>query len=115
MCMLDTISAKRDEIYAAANDAAVAFVAFCLESYKTRHALSGDESARIFCRYGVGDYLLDGYDILHSFGERQILDDIDRFIEVRATSESASMSPLHTSRPRDSSDSKEGAKTRLPA
>ena len=85
--MLDTISAKRDEIYAAANDAAVAFVAFCLESYKTRHALSGDESARIFCRYGVGDYLLEGYDILHSFGERQILDDIDRFIEVRKQKE----------------------------
>ena len=87
MCMLDTISAKRDEIYAAANDAAVAFVAFCLESYKTRNALSGDESARIFCRYGVGDYLLEGYDILHSFGERQILDDIDRFIEVRKQKE----------------------------
>ena len=67
--------------------AAVAFVAFCLESYKTRHALSGDEAARIFGRYGVGDYLLEGYDILHSFGERQILDDIDRFIEVRKQKE----------------------------
>ena len=63
------------------------FVAFCLESYKSRHALSGDETAKIFCRYGVGDYLLEGYDILHSFGERQILDDIDRFIEVRKQKE----------------------------
>ena len=68
-------------------DAAVTFVAFCLESYKTRYALSGDEAARIFGRYGVGDYLLEGYDILHSFGERQILDDIDRFIEVRKQKE----------------------------
>ncbi len=67
--------------------AAVAFVAFCLENYKSRHALSGEEAARIFGRYGVGDYLLEGYDILHSFGERQILDDIDRFIEVRKQKE----------------------------
>ena len=68
-------------------DAAVTFVAFCLEIYKTRYALSGDEAAKIFGRYGVGDYLLEGYDILHSFGERQILDDIDRFIEVRKQKE----------------------------
>ena len=67
--------------------AAVAFVAFCLESYKTRHGLSGVGAAQIFSRYGVGEYLLDGYDILHSFGERQILDDIDRFIEVRKQKE----------------------------
>lgn len=67
--------------------AAIAFVAFCLESYKARHGLAGEEAAALFCRYGVGDYLLEGYDILHSFGERQILDDIDRFIEVRKQKE----------------------------
>lgn len=67
--------------------AAVAFVAFCLESYKARHGLSGVEAVQIFDRYGVGEYLLDGYDILHSFGERQIVDDIDRFIEVRKQKE----------------------------
>lgn len=66
---------------------ALDFVAFCLESYKSRHGLSGEEGAGIFRRYGVGDYLLEGYDILHSFGERQVLDDIDRFIEVRRRKE----------------------------
>ena len=63
--------------------AAMPFVSFCLECYKARHGLTGGEVAALFRQYGVEKYLYDEYDILHSFGERQILDYIDRFIDVR--------------------------------
>ena len=64
----------------------VSFVSFCLECYKTRHGLSGQAAAALFQRYGVEKYLSSEFDVLHSFGERQILDYIERFIEVRKES-----------------------------
>ena len=73
---LDDVSVKDDEKI-------VTFVAFCIECYKTIHGISGHEAADLFRKYGVEKYLYEEYDILHSFGERQIVDDIERFIEVR--------------------------------
>ena len=67
----------------ASHTAAMSFVAFCIECYKARHGLSGAAAAELFRRYGVEQYLFEEYDVLHSFGERQILDDIERFIEIR--------------------------------
>lgn len=64
-------------------DEGMFFVAFCLECYKARHGLNGAAAAELFRRYGVERYLFEEYDVLHSFGERQILDDIERFIEIR--------------------------------
>lgn len=64
-------------------DNVLPFVSFCLECYKARHGISGSEAAARFARHGVGNYLREEYDVLHSFGERQILEYIDRFIEVR--------------------------------
>ena len=64
----------------------VSFVSFCLECYKTRHDLSGQAAAALFQRYGVEKYLSSEFDVLHSFGERQILEYIERFIEVRKES-----------------------------
>lgn len=59
------------------------FVSFCLECYKARHGMSGRETAELFRRHGVEKYLCEEYDVMHSFGERQILDYVERFIEVR--------------------------------
>ena len=61
----------------------VTFVAFCIECYKAIHGLSGHEVADMFRKYGVEKYLYEEYDILHSFGERQIVAYIDEFISVR--------------------------------
>ena len=61
----------------------MSFVSFCLECYKARHNMSGRTTAALFQRYGVEKYLCEEYDVLHAFGERQILDYIERFIEVR--------------------------------
>ncbi len=61
----------------------VLFVSFCIECYKARHGISGQSAAALFQRYGVEKYLYEEYDTLHSFGEGQILDYIERFMEVR--------------------------------
>jgi len=61
----------------------VTFVAFCIECYKAIHGISGREVAGLFRRYGVEKYLYEEYDMLHSFGERQIVAYIDEFISVR--------------------------------
>ena len=73
---IDDTSVKDDEKI-------VTFVAFCIECYKTVHGISGHVTADLFHKYGVEKYLYEEYDILHSFGERQIVEDIERFIEVR--------------------------------
>ena len=77
---IDDTSVKDDEKI-------VTFVAFCIECYKTVHGISGHETADLFHKYGVEKYLYEEYDILHYFGGRQIVDDIERFIEVRKDKE----------------------------
>ena len=73
---LNDVSVKDDEKI-------VTFVAFCIECYKTIHGISGREVADLFRKYGVEKYLYEEYDILHSFGERQIVAYIDEFMSVR--------------------------------
>ena len=76
---LNDVSVKDDEKI-------VTFVAFCIECYKAIHGLSGHEVADMFRKYGVEKYLYEEYDILHSFGERQIVAYIDEFMSVRKDS-----------------------------
>ena len=59
------------------------FKVFCLERYKSEHQLKGNEAIRLFKEYGVLDYLASFYDVLHSFGDKYIVADIDEFIAAR--------------------------------
>jgi hypothetical protein len=59
------------------------FKVFCLERYKHIHSLTGKEAIGLFKQYGVLDYLSSFYDVLHSFGDEYIVQDIDEFIEAR--------------------------------
>ena len=59
------------------------FVSFCIEEYKARHGMTGGEVVKLFEKYGVTDYLMDGFDVLHTLGRNMILDDIESFIETR--------------------------------
>ena len=59
------------------------FVIFCLESYKRKADLEGAVAADLFQSCGVVDYLMDGYDVLHSLGEAALVEDIDDFIRRR--------------------------------
>jgi len=61
----------------------VKFKAFCIERYKNAHNLKGSEALRIFKQYGVMDYISSFYDVLHTFGDKCIVADIDEFISVR--------------------------------
>jgi hypothetical protein len=59
------------------------FVSFCIEEYKTLHGMDGRSVAELFERYGVTDYLLEHYDVLHSFSRESILRDIVGFLDAR--------------------------------
>lgn len=61
----------------------IKFKAFCLERYKYAHNLKGSEALRLFKQYGVMDYIGSFYDVLHTFGDRYIVADIDEFIASR--------------------------------
>ena len=63
----------------------VKFKVFCIERYKYAHNLKGHEVLRLFKKYGVTDYISSFYDVLHSFGDKYIVADIDEFIAVRQT------------------------------
>ena len=53
------------------------FIAFCLEAYKNKHDLSGDEASKLFDRYGIKKYLSDNYDVLHTQGVPWLLEEIE--------------------------------------
>ena len=61
----------------------VKFKAFCLERYKHEHNMKGKDAFRLFKEYGVLDYIGSFYDVLHTFGDKYIVADIDEFIAVR--------------------------------
>ena len=61
----------------------VKFKALCIERYKYEHNLSGSDTLSLFKQYGVMDYLSSFYDVLHTFGDKYIVSDIDHFIQAR--------------------------------
>ena len=61
----------------------IAFVAFCVESYKVAKNLSGEGVSSLFSRFGVDRYLYEEYEVLHTMGIDVVLADIDRYLEVR--------------------------------
>lgn len=56
------------------------FVAFCIESYKNRHGLSGTAVSQLFDQYGVKEYLAANYDVLHTQGMQWLLEEIEEKI-----------------------------------
>ena len=59
------------------------FQLFCIESYRNERQLSGLEALKLFKKYKVFEYLAEGYEVLHSQGRNFIIDDIEKFIELR--------------------------------
>ena len=58
----------------------VVFLTFCVENYARKHDMTSLEAYALFRRYGVDEYLVKGFDMLHTQGEDTILHDIDIFI-----------------------------------
>ena len=61
----------------------IVFLTFCAENYAKRHDMTSLEAYALFRRYGVDEYLVNGFDMLHTQGEDMILHDIDIFINNR--------------------------------
>ena len=59
------------------------FLAFCIEQYKQRHQLTGEQSMQLLNQYGVLEYLEECYDPLHTQSAQWIMEDIDEFINKR--------------------------------
>ncbi|MDY4408146.1 MAG: DUF3791 domain-containing protein [Prevotella sp.] len=58
----------------------VVFLSFCIERYAQRHRMTSLQAYALFRQYGVDQYLIDGFDMLHTQGEETILHDIELFI-----------------------------------
>ena len=59
------------------------FYTYCLEKYALAKGFTGLQVYAQFKRYGVDDYLIDHYDLLHTQGTGYVIDEIDRFIQRR--------------------------------
>lgn len=72
---LKTMSTRTDDISL--------FLAFCIEQYKQRHQLTGEQSMQLLNQYGVLEYLEECYEPLHTQSAQWIMEDIDEFINRR--------------------------------
>lgn len=59
------------------------FYTYIIEKYAQVKSLSGLQSLALMKRYGVDDYLIDHFDLLHTQGTEYVIDEIDRLIRSR--------------------------------
>ena len=57
------------------------FIIFCMEIYKSKKKITGKESFDLFEKYGLFEYLTDGYDMLHTQGSEWLINDIDEYLK----------------------------------
>jgi hypothetical protein len=62
------------------------FYSFCLENYKNKKHLNGEEALAVFIRYKVIEYLQSVYDTLHTQGDAYIQKEIERYIQHKKRS-----------------------------
>lgn len=61
------------------------FLVYCMERYRFFNGLSGFEVASLFELYGVSGYIIRHFESLHTMGDRYIVQDIDSYIQARAS------------------------------
>lgn len=59
------------------------FLSFCIEQYKVAKHMSGTDTAEMFSRYGVLEYLEKNFEALHSQSFQWLLEDIEEFINLK--------------------------------
>ena len=57
------------------------FLSFCIEQYKRHISTSGSDVMAFFVQYGVDQYLVDNFDILHTQSYQWLMEEIDEFIK----------------------------------
>ncbi len=58
----------------------IVFLSFCIEHYALQHEITSLQTYALFRRYHVDEYLINGFDVLHTQGKETILHDIELFI-----------------------------------
>lgn len=59
------------------------FLSFCIEQYKHRKHISGQEAMMRLKEAGVLLYLANNFEILHTQGAQWIMEDIEEFMRLR--------------------------------
>ena len=59
------------------------FYVYCQEKYAIAKNMSGIRTWALFKEWGVDEYLMENYDLLHTQGTEYVLEDIQRFINRR--------------------------------
>jgi len=69
------------------NEKLAEFASFCIENYKQKlGGVSGKKVVDFFEEYGLLDFLLENYDLLHTVGTEQLMEEIDRYLRKRGAS-----------------------------
>jgi len=58
----------------------IKFIIFCLEHYRNFRQMTAMQALLLFRQTGVFQYLVEGYDVLHTQGKDYIIADIEDFI-----------------------------------
>jgi len=56
------------------------FIVYCIETYKGRKSMDGNAVYSLFQDAGALKYIDDSYDALHTFGDAEIVRNIDEFL-----------------------------------
>ena len=57
------------------------FIILCIEEYKSKEYMNGEEVMNLFNKYSVLEYIQTFYDVLHTTGSKYIVDDIKLYIQ----------------------------------
>jgi len=57
-----------------------AFLVYCMEIEKRARGLTGKQVYDLFKTFGLFEFVIDFYELLHIHGEEYILQDIDAYI-----------------------------------
>jgi len=61
------------------------FIVYCIETYKGHKDMDGSPVYALFQNSGALKYIDDCYDALHTFGDAEIVRNIDEFLDRRPT------------------------------
>lgn len=61
----------------------IEFIAFCIENFKVKHQMKGNEVANLFKESNTLIFLKDGYEMLHTQGKEYIIEEIEIYLKNR--------------------------------
>lgn len=61
----------------------IEFIAFCIENFKVKHRMKGNDVANLFKESNTLIFLKDGYEMLHTQGKEYIIEEIEIYLKNR--------------------------------